>query len=134
MRQIFLLQCTKCKYEKTVIIGTGDKQDELTERTKTMTAAGAYGDDMRRFYADHPGSKVIVEQTLYRCNRCSFLEELPHLQLVHKDASFTLRHKCRECNCRMAPVFDINTAVCPKCKKPLHVTEVSASGEPEDQK
>ena len=124
MRQVFTLFCPKCKFTKVVAIGEDKNPEDKIERVKAQIKSGIYGDDIRHFYTDHPQSAIEARHALYRCNRCGHLEEKLFVRLVYNNADFTLRHKCDECNARMAPLESLGEAVCQKCKIPLQATEI----------
>lgn len=125
MNQVYMLKCPKCKYEKLVVLGTGARHEEIVAKTRNQVRNGDLGEDMKRFYMDHPGAEVDVRQALYRCNRCGHLEVRPGVRLLFSGITFTLRHKCEECGTRMAPVPDIHQATCQKCKTPLWVGDMT---------
>ena len=127
MNRAYSVKCTACDYAETFYLGLGYNDKNIVSEAVFNIITGFYGEQAEKFAVQSSTCKIECERTLYRCWQCGNLETRIKLRILAEEASYLPPHFCSRCGRLAGQVKpdDIEKQLCPVCKNPIEITDVS---------
>ncbi len=88
MGEGYKCMCPTCGYSFYASLGRGMFYPMVVIEETEKMKAGAYGDQGKRFFEEHPDGKITCNNVVTRCNSCKNLEVKKDFNLLVMDSAF----------------------------------------------
>ena len=65
-------KCNKCGYELNAWTGVGYIYPTVCKETTEQAKKGELGEELKKFFEEHPDGKINCEKVLVRCEDCGY--------------------------------------------------------------
>ena len=136
-------KCNKCGYELNAWTGVGYIYPTVCKETTEQAKKGELGEELKKFFEEHPDGKINCEKVLVRCEDCGEYDVVMNLSMyipkegkAPNDAIWDLdgykklasyKHTCTACGGKMKTVKENEEGfydlTCPECGEALEMGE-----------
>lgn len=137
-------KCNKCGYQVDAWTGVGYLYPTVCEENTEKAKKGEYGEELKKFFNEHPEGKLDCSRVLMRCEKCGNYDVVMDLGMYipeegtkPTEASWdfdgykkigSYKHKCTACDGDMKKVEEQEDGfydlVCPECGEKLELSEM----------
>ncbi len=120
--------CMSCGYEYIYYKGKGLLYPVALQETIEKAKAGELGEEIQKFFEEHPDGTINAEEVSVCCDECGFLAHDKDLTMYatkedekNQKEYARYKHKCSKCGGNMHIITDGRMQLfCPTCGMPMH--------------